>query len=1176
MQLNFVNKKDNNEISLLDILSRLDQNNKENLTEQIDRIVKELTDVKRKTIQEIEAEKAKREQEEQKQREIEAQKKEDEHIKEVTSMDLPLDWDNSFCSDDRTKGIHVDNIPDALILSLTTLGRVDIEYISAITNEEYKTVIKTLKGSIYQNPNKWDECFYKGWETAEEYLSGNLFVKLQDASIANKKYKGYFQENIRALKEAMPKPISSNDIYVSLGSPWLPSDIIDDFMIHLFGHVNSNYYPESYWKNKLKTIHDEITGTWYIPEKNRYMHKVAVCRTYGTDRMEALHILEKTLNMKTLAVMDEIPCAINKSGKKKVINQSETIAVIEKQEQLVKAFEKWIWKDQERKERLEKLYAEKFCSTKIRHFDGSFLTFPGLSPNVHLYPYQKNAVARIIFTPNTLLAHDVGAGKTYEMIAAGQELRRMGLSKKNMFVVPNNIVGQWRNIFLNMYPKANLLCIEPKDFTPNKRDGVLRQIKDLDYDGIIIAYSCFELINVSKTCLIQGLQEELDKFLEIVNNKDIPNSYMLENKVANIKKEIEELEKSVDINTTPCFDELGINRLFLDEAHNYKNIPIDTKSTNVLGINATGSNKCKEMLDKVHVVQKQNDGKGVIFATGTPITNSVTDAFTMQIYLQSGELALLDLQSFDSWSGMFAEKSTNFEIDVDTSSYRLATRFARFHNLPELTTMLASIADFHSLDGVETIPEHDGHIDALIPKTVELADYLEDISGRADLVRSNLVDKKVDNMLKITTDGRKAALDLRLVDNTATFTFNSKVAQCAQNIFDIYIKYFDQKGTQLVFCDTSIPKQDFNMYDELRRLLVSYGIPDAKIAYVHDANTERQREELFQKVRSGEIRVLIGSTFKLGLGVNVQTRLVALHHLDIPWRPADMTQREGRILRQGNLNKKVYIYRYVTEGSFDAYSWQLLETKQNFISELLSGSLSERSSQDVEDTILDYAEVKALAIGNPLIKKRCEIINELTRLKTLQKRDVDTRISLEQELFELPGKNKHQMRKIEECKQDLDFVNAWNVEHPKIKEEDMTPEMKKAEKERRKVLRETIQNAVILNSHKEDETTFMTYRGFDIILPANMVLEQPYIYLKRTGKYYITLGDTEVGNLVRIDNFIDTLDKHLDTLTSFLNNLKQKREDIQNELNKKASYVDEIEKIREELEHIDKKLGVKK
>ena len=646
----------------------------------------------------------------------------------------------------------------------------------------------------------------------------------------------------------------------------------------------------------------------------------------------------------------------------------------------------------------------------------------------------------------------------------------------------------------------------------------------------------------------------------------------LKKKLTTVEKEIAtELALSGDDEEKLYFDDLGITRLFVDEAHNFKNVPFDTATTMTLGINAAGSARSKDMLDKVRVVQKRNGGKGVVFATGTPITNSITDAFIMQKYLQNGELAMLDLQNFDSWIGMFAEKVTEFEIDVDTNAYRLATRFASFHNLPELTSLLSSIADFHAVDEQAGLPYFSGYHDAVVGKTPAFGAYLKMISDRADSVRSGLVDRKDDNMLKITTDGRKAALDLRLVSPTAAFNINSKVARCAENVAEIYFRTSVNRSTQLVFCDTSTPKEGFNLYDELKRLLVEKGVPEREIAYVHDAVSERQREILFEKVRKGVIRVLLGSTFKLGLGVNIQNRLIALHHLDVPWRPADMTQREGRILRQGNENARVFIFRYIAEESFDAYSWQLLETKQRFISGLLSGSMTERSGSDVADVVLAYAEVKALAIGNPLIKERVEAANELSRFMTLQRKLVEQRERLEKERAEIPVKIKNQRELIEKCEEDRAYYEEWTQTNPPVEDK----AWKEIEAEKRKELRARIGAAVRANVLEPSEKRAESYRGFEIVLPANMLPTRPYLYLERKGRYVVDLGETDAGILIRIDHCLESLGDRAKELTAILERLKVRAGEIESELSKEEGFAEIIEEYKNKVEQLDKKLGVK-
>lgn len=1075
------------------------------------------------------------------------------HIENITSMELPPDWINIFSSDERAAGISAKTPAEGLFLSLNNLGYVDIEYISQITGADYKTVICALKGSIYQNPYSWNECFYKGWETADEYLSGRVVDKLKKAKEANEEYNGYFSDNVEALKRVIPNTVAVDDIYVALGSPWVPADIIDDF-------IASTFRDRRYLHNEKYNIrYDEKTGTWKIPQKVRFAGTFLAEETFGTKRMNALQIIEKTLNMKTVFVTDEAQSTTNKSGKKRVCNKEETLLAQEKQKKITEAFKTWVWQDEVRKERLLRIYNERYCSSIIRRYDGSFLDFPDMNPEENLREYQKNAIARIIFSPNTLLAHDVGAGKTYVMICAGMKMRSMGISKKNMYVVPNTITGQWKEMFLKLYPKANILCVEPNGFTKEKRQAVLEDIKDNDYDAVIMAYSSFELIPMSKNNYRERLKLQIAEIIE-KSKKNYRLTTSQSKKINALESALKELDAA---NGTECkkvfFDDLGINTLFVDEAHNFKNVPVETKITNVLGVSTVGSSKCQDMMDKVKTIQKANGGRGIVFATGTPISNSLTDIFVMQKYLQSEELAMLGLESFDSWVGMFAERNSEFEIDVDVNNFRMATRFTKFHNMPELSTLLSSVSDFYSVDKTNGIPEKDGYKDIIISKTPEFAKYLAEISARADEVRNKNVSLKDDNMLKITTDGRKAALDLRLVDNSAVLDYQCKAMRCAEAVFDIYLKTADKELTQLIFCDTSTPKQSFNLYDELKRLLVSMGMAPEKIAYIHDAVSEKKREELFEKVRQGVIRVLIGSTFKLGLGVNVQDKLFALHHLDVPWRPSDMIQREGRILRNGNQNEKIDIYRYIAEGSFDSYSWQLLEAKQRMINAILSGCMTERMCEEIADVVLDYAEVKAISIGNPLLKIRVETANELTRNIVLQRKLIEARQAMEIELAEIPHKIKHQQLLIENCEQDIAFYSKNKTLHDKFT---------------RKELRQLVHNAIVKGELATEEYTACSYQGFDVVIPANMLKTKPFVYLQKNGRYQVEMGLSEKGTLIRLDNFLGDMEEYCNRLKEGLEKLQNRENDIIHELSKSDDYADIIERLKSELKNIDKKLGV--
>ncbi len=1141
------------------------------------------------------------------------------HVEEVTAMDLPLDFVNSFESDERVAGQSM-SCADGLLYSLDTLGLVDIEFISTVSGKELKEVIQELKGSIYQNPIHWKECFYKGWETADEYLSGNLMQKYAIAKEANEEYNGYFAENLKALEGVIEPDIAPEDIYVTLGSPWVPSKIIDDFIIHLLGETPTNV--EMYYGAEYAVRHDEITGIWEIPQRNRFRAKElhgkyeeANYTIWGTRRMDMLYLMENILNMKTLTISD----SKDPKGKIRLLNKEETIKILEKQDKMINEFKSWVWQDNERKSLLQKAYCSKYGNIKKRVFDGSFLEFPNMSEEYSLYPFQKDSVARILMSQNTLLAHDVGSGKTFVMIAAGMELRRLGKSKKNLYVVPNNIIMQWESLFEKMYPEAKILTVTNKNFNAKKRLDTLKQIMYEDFDAILMTYSCFDMLSLSKKYYI-NLYEERLKILEKAS-KRFYSTGKTSRRISATKQALEELKKNKGLDTAlikveesyvnniceVAFDELGINTLFVDEAHNYKNVEVETSISRVLGAGGRGSRKCCAMMDKVHCVQRQNNGGRVIFATGTPITNSITDIFVMQKYLQDGELEFMGLHNFDNWVAMFAEKNTDFEIDVDTSSYHLVTRFSRFSNIPELSSILSSIADFHHTKNAENdeIPDFAGYTDSLREGTDNFKEYLTDISNRADDVRQKRVSRFEDNLLKITSDGRKAALDMRLIDSVYGLEPESKVMRCAENIMDVYSKTRKMKGVQLVFCDSSTPKEGFNLYDELRTLLCAMGLKKEQVVFVHDATDDADREKLFEKLRTGEVAVMVGSTFKMGIGVNVQERLTALHHLDVPWRPADMVQREGRILRNGNLNKLVMIYRYITKGSFDAYSWQMLEMKQRFISQILSGYTTTRSGSDVDEAVLNYAEVKALAVGNPLIKKRVEVANELSKYMILQQDYVEERKQKQAELAKLPDDIEWIEEKIEKCKQDIQTASKIQ-----INVQDKSAE----EQELRRDIRRRIYNAVKTHQDMPYEYEVLTYLGFKVVIPAYMKPREktigkdeskrtewiPYFCLRGNGTYHVEM-ESESGITRRIFNFLlpyemrkkeneskgkkyiiseeadkmSGLEKVLENYTNRLEYLRLREETLTKELSSVGGYQAEIAKFRTELDHIDEELGVK-
>ena len=1074
------------------------------------------------------------------------QDEEQTRLASMTTVAVPEGYVNPFASDSRAEGVFCAEIPDALGVSLDRLGYVDIEFISQITGKDLCAVIKGLAGLCFCDPEKWGECFFKGWVTASEYLSGNMIKRYNAAKAAVKKYGSFFQRNLAAVEKALPPPLDAKDIYATLGSPWIPPDVIDDFIAYILGPANPRKNPA----DKNKTVHDSVTGVWEIPAKSRFGHS-SRSLYYGTSRIGALQLMEKLLNCRQVQIYDN---ETNSQGKTvRVLNEQETVAALECESRMRADFSDWLWKDPRRGERLEMIFENNFSSRRSREFDGSFLTFPDMAPEISLYDFQKEAVAKILFTQNTLLAHEVGSGKTFIMAAAGMKLRQTGLSKRNMFIVPNSLAGQWESIFRQLYPKARIIVIDPPSFTKERKAQTMKLVRDTDFDAVIIAYSCFDRIALSDAALKKLLVSDYEEIARYIAQHGSEPKALHSKRTALLGriKALEVSEKEADPEEL-TFDSLGITSLFLDEAHNYKNIPIDS-SAQLMGVNVRGSDKCARMLEKVRYTCRT--GRGAVFATGTPITNSIADAYTMQRYLQFPELKALGLRSFDSWIGMFAEAKTDFEIDVDTSGYRMCRRLRTFHNLPELTALFSDAAHYHKTDGRRDIPDFAGHDDCTVPKCEALAQYLREISARAERVRAGEIAGREDTMLKITTDGRKAALDIRLVVPEAGEQLQSKVRFCAENVYKVWSEDEEHRNTQLVFCDISTPKAEFNIYDELKRLLTEKGIPREQIEFIHSFDTDEERMELFGKVNEGEVRVLLGSTFKLGTGVNVQKRLKAVHHLDVPWRPADMIQREGRILRPGNMNRRVSIYRYITEGSFDAYSWQLLETKQSFITQLLANELIERDGTEVDSAVLDYAEVKALAVGDPLIKKRIETANELSRFKILQKQLWQRKAYLRERLGAIPGERERLHAAIEAAKEDIS-----ELQKP---ENAPTAEM-------RNTMLEALSAALAKLPHTDE--VICRYRGFDVSLRPNMQDQKPAVRLEHRGCTYAELGDSPAGYRMRIDNALDRLPEQLEELEDRLADLERENVDAQTELDRRGDYLEQIERCEQELASIDSRL----
>lgn len=934
-----------------------------------------------------------------------------------------------------------------------------------------------------------------------------------------------------------PHDITYKDIEASLGVPWINKKIVNNFVNYIInGNNNGEYY------NLVK--YEPVTGAWHIDNKNHFRNS-NVDTKYGTNCRNALYIIESILNLREIKLY-------NNNG---TLNEIETVAVLEKQKLINAEFKRWVWEDEDRIWEIEKNYNKIFTGYTTDNFDGSKLSFPEMNPEIELFDYQKDAIQRIISTPNTLLAFDVGAGKTYIMIAAAMKMRQMGISRKNLFVVPNNITGQWEKIFTLLYPNAKILTVEPGTFKPAMREKVMMQMKNGDYDGIIIAYSCFEQIPLSSEYLSSNLQEKIDEINGSAKNYSI---YVNRWERSAIQREIEYikkltaslLKKVISKNSCVTFDTLDINTIFLDEAHNFKNIPIRTKLKNLRGINTSGSAHCHAMLQKVRCVQKSNNGRGAVLATGTPLCNSISDVYTMQMYLQYDALRACNLEKFDNWVKTFSQTELVCEVDVTASNYRFVCRFAKFFNLPELSKMFSSAATFYSMALADHIPQHTAYTDIQVKKCDELDKYMKNICKRAEKIRNRKVHPKEDNMLKVSTDGRKAALDLTLVHKAQPYDQYSKLVKCCNQVLNTYRAY--PGCTQLVFCDFSVPKaSEFNVYSKIKELLCEKGIDKNEIAFIHNYKTESTKLKLFHDVNAGKIRVLIGSTSKLGIGTNVQTKLKAIHHLDVPWRPADMTQREGRILRRGNENEEIFIFRYITEGSFDSYSWQILETKQKFISQFLSGSSYQRSIEDLDNNVLSYAEVKALALGNPIMKQIAEKENEIKTLQILCNKDAENKRKLTERISKLE-------KEIPMLKEG-NAVSLKNEKYLSSKTNDMYLREMKASKD---ILTQELINAA------PSGKVLMSFLGFDVVA-KEMRNDKLYISLKRVGmEYSVEMGSSAQGNIKRIVNFLKRFGSTVRAEQERVEKMQNECDEAKKSLSLPNEHYDKLKKCKEEYEEL--------
>jgi hypothetical protein len=933
-------------------------------------------------------------------------------------------------------------------------------------------------------------------------------------------------------EERKEHSITYADISVSLGAPWISKEIIEEFIVYLL---------ELEKKNFINVYYEPVTGNWSISNKNRVWGNTKAEVTYGLERYNALWIIEATLNLR------EIKLYTNNE-----YDEQDTLVALEKQKLIQEKFSAWIFTDEDRKWEVEEAYNNMFSDCNTEKYDGSKLEFPNMNPEFSLFDYQKDAVQKIITTDNTMLAFDVGAGKTFIMIAAAMKMRSSGLSRKNMFVVPNSLVGQWEKIFTSLYPNSKALAIEPKTFKPEMRTKVLRQIRDGDYDGIIIAYSCFEIIPLSVNYITNQLSGKLKMLDYAVKNLRTAYDYgraSIDREKQYLVKITNEFINSLDFKTIDItFDELEINSIFLDEAHNYKNIPIRTKLKNLYGINIKGSNKCLDMLHKIRCVQEQNNGRGAIFATGTPLCNSISDVYAIQIYLQYEKLYSIQLDKFDNWVKTFALPEQNCEIDVDTSKYRFVRRFTKFFNLPELSKLFSQIAIFYAMDKSLDIPENTEYKDVIVKKNKPLTDYMQTLCERTERIRAKKVNKSFDNMLKVSTDGRKAALDLTLVGKIQKYDDTSKIYKCVNNVIENYNKY--SGCSQLIFCDYSTPKgENFSVYKVIKEQLIAKKIPEKEIAFVHSYNTELKRVKLFENVNKGVVRVLIGSTFKLGIGANVQTKLKAIHHLDVPWRPADMVQREGRILRRGNENKNVIIYRYIAEGSFDSYSWQILETKQKFISQFLSGTSYQRSMSDLENNILTYAEVKALALSQPLMKQLAEKENELSNLRILNSKEIENNQHLKSELEKIKVDEQNLFDRKNKALLDKDYLSKISITYNKDNQ----------------IYKDRLSMESLFSNI--DKPLFYIC-GFRVLLPNEQDEKHPYILLQKNTDYIVKMGNSPWGNIKRIVNFLKSFDKEINKINRQIEEYETRIIQIKNQLSSPNQYAEKLAECKRERDKI--------
>ena len=1064
----------------------------------------------------------------------------------------------------------VDTPSEALAVSIGEHGKVDLPYMAELlgTPGEYRRITTELSGVIFKDPAADADDPEAGWQPADEYLSGNVRNKLRMAQLAAESHPE-FKINVEALTKAQPRELEASEIDIRLGATWLDPDIIQKFMTETF---QIPYY----LRHAVKVRYSPYTAEWRVEGKTATGRgDIISSETYGTSRANAYKILEETLNLKDVRIYDTIEDAEGKP--KRVLNKRETMLAQQKQQVIKDAFANWVWQDPQRRIALVKQYNELFNSTRPREYDGSHIKFVGMNPEITLREHQRNAIAHVLYGGNTLLAHEVGAGKTYEMAASAMEAKRLGLCQKSLFVVPNHLTEQWASDFLNLYPNAKLLVARRKDFETANRKKFCARIATGDYDAVIIGHSQFERIPLSFERQERIIQEQIYETLAAINELKVHagenfSIKQMEKTRKTLETKLEKLRSDERKDDVITFEQLGVDRLFVDESHFYKNLFLTTKMRNVAGLSTSEAQKSSDMFGKCRYLDEITGGRGVVFATGTPVSNSMTELYTVMRYLQYSTLQQKKLTHFDCWASTFGETTTAIELAPEGTGYRARTRFAKFFNLPELMSMFKEVADIKTSDQLH-LPVPVAKFETVVAKPSEIQkEMVQELSKRAADIHSGIVDASVDNMLCVTNDGRKIGLDVRLMNPMLPDDPNSKLNVCVQNVLKIWEEGKDQKLTQLLFCDLSTPKNDgnFNVYDDIRKKLVAAGVPENEIEFIHNADTEAKKAALFSKVRSGDVRVLLGSTAKMGAGTNVQSRLVAVHHLDVGWKPSDMTQRNGRIIRQGNMNKEVKVFNYVTEGTFDSYLFQTLENKQRFISQIMTSKSPVRSCEDVDEQALSYAEIKALCAGNPLIKEKMDLDVQVAKLKVLKADHQSQKFRLQDKLLtKFPADIRETNAYIAGVKADAQLAAA----HPQVQEgfcgmtiKGVTYDEKKTAGERLVLACSELPNA--------EEKVIGSYRGFELSLRFDTFRTEYQALLKGQRKYTVPLGTDPLGNIIRLDNSLNNFPERITAAENELDTLHQQQAAAQIEVEKPFPQEEELAEKSARLAELNAQLDV--